>query len=153
MQTWQFGLSKVDEVLLFLHTMGFVSQGNQLQLDDLFDHYGRSATTEGIHRVERGIMRASYELCEVFDIQITTMPQQMRINSPADLQIKVADREGVRQYGAKETEYALKYDKWSRKYLCNELGSVELSANQVVRLVRILSELNQHYLEWKSYMD
>ena len=153
MQSWQFGLSSTDGVLLFLHTLGFVSQDNQLLLDDLLDHYGRSATTEGIHRVERGVMRASFTLCDTFVVEITVMPHQMRINSPADLYLKVYDNEGARRYGGKETDHELKYEKWSRKYLCNELGGVELSASQVARIVRILSELNQQYLEWKSYMD
>ncbi len=153
MQSWQLGLNSTDGILFFLHTMSFVTPDNQLLLDDLLDYYGKSEMTEGIRRIERGIMRVSYTLCEAIDITITIMPREMRINSPADICLEVNDRKGVRQYGAKQTEYEFRYEQWSRKYYCDNLGSVVLCAEQVARLTRTLSELRESYREWQSYMD
>ena len=153
MQSWQLSLSSTDGILLFLHTMGFVSPGNQLLLNDLLDYYGKSGTTEGIHRVDRGVMRVLHTLCEAIDIKIIVKPREMRINSPADICLEVTDCENVRRYGTKETKHDLKYEQWSRKYQCNDLGSVVLCAEQVARLTRILSELRDSYREWRSYMD
>ena len=153
MQSWQLSLSATDGVLLFLHTMGFVSPGNQFLLDDLLDYYGKSATTEGIHQIERGKTRVCYTLCDAISLRFVIESREKRINSPADIHLAVNDQKGVRHYGAKQTEYELKYEQWSRKYQCNDLGSVVLCAEQIVRLMHILSELRDGYRDWLSYME
>lgn len=153
MQAWQFNLSYTDTALLFLHTMGFVrDKENQLMFGDLLDYYGRSSIPSEIHQESRGELQATYRFCEAYELITTVLLKEKRIFSTADIKIEVRNLDEVRCFSQSPKSYELKYAQWSRKYRCNELGSVELCAEQVSQLVRILSELREKFRNWDYFM-
>jgi len=134
--------------------MGFVGdKENQLLLGDLLDYYGRSSIPSEIHQESRNVLQATYCFCEAYELTVIVTLREKRIYSAADIKIEARALDGIQCFARHAENYDLKYVQWSRKYRCNELGSVELCAEQVSQLVRILSELREAFRNWNYYMN
>ena len=153
MQNWQINLGFTDSALLFLHTMGFVQDKNWLDFDDLLDYYGRSSSSTEVFYEDRNEIVVTFSFCETYDVQFRAILQEKRPYSPADLMVDLKKSESTRMLLATDTNRKLPFTQWSRKYRCNEFGGVELCAEQVAQIVRILSGLRESYREWRYYID
>ena len=156
MQSWQINLSRTDSALLFLHTLGFVKGKNQLDFGELLDHYGRSATSSEIYYEGQNEVVGTFIFYDAYEVKIRAALSEKRPYAPADLTIDYRSLEksgGALAIVRTEKHQSLPFRQWSRKYRCDEFGGIELCAEQVAQLVRVLSGMQESYREWHYYMN
>ena len=156
MQSWQMSLNYTDSALLFLHTMGFVRGKNQLDFDELLDHYGRSATSSEIYYEDRNEVVTTFTFCDAYEVKFSAALREKRPYTPADLTIDYRSLEKPERFQLvvrTDKHQVLSYKRGSRKYRCDGFGGIELCAEQVAQLIRFLSGVQESFREWQYYMN
>ena len=158
MAAWLTGLSARDSTLLFSHVMGFIKNVDEdidyFQLEKALDYYGRTSCSYELKQSGTGSSIVGYKIGDCFQVIFKTSYEEGGFGRypEADLNVSIVDEREFKNPSFYSLGRDVKF-RAGRKYRCNSLGGVTLSADQVSYIIETLSRLKESYDEWSHFLE